>query len=173
MSYRSPIFKEDWRTYPAGETHQAEPGTPGGPRPGRDGHKCLLTTGFGDLPCTCVWPVLSAQGGLKQTGRCRIGPAGCTYPFCCSRSEGRMEVPGLSQALQAWAYCPSHLYGKQPCTMGTPSTAVGWFPLPEQGSSKVVSDVNAAMSSATGMWMTQINGLGIAWAGAGKKQDRM
>lgn len=163
MSYRCPIFKEDWRTQPTGATHQAECGTPEVPRSGRDGHKPLLTTGFGDLPCTGVWPVLSTQSELKQTGQCRIGPAGCTYSFCCSRSEGRME------ALQARAYCPSHLYGKQPCTMGTPSTAVARFPLPEQESSKVVSDESAAMSSATGMWMTQRNSLGIAWAGAGKK----
>lgn len=84
-----------------------------------------------------------------------------------------MEVPGLSQVLQAWAYCPSHLYGKQPCTMGTTSTAVGWFPLPEHESSKVVSDMNAAMSSARGMWTTQINGFGIVWAGTGKNQDRI
>lgn len=57
--------------------------------------------------------------------------------------------------------------------MRPPSTAVGCFPLPEEESSKLVSDVNTAMSSATGMWMTQTKGLGIAWAGAGKKQDRI
>lgn len=80
-----------------------------------------------------------------------------------------MEVPRLKQVLEAWAYCPSHLDGNQPCTTGTPPTAVGWFPLPEQESSEVVSDVDAEMSSATGMGMTQRNVLRIAWAGVGKE----
>lgn len=83
-----------------------------------------------------------------------------------------MEVPRLKQVLEAWAFCPSHLDGKQPCTMDAPSTAVGRFPLPEQESSKVVCDVNAEMSSATEMWMTQRNVLGIAWVGVGKKKTR-
>lgn len=56
--------------------------------------------------------------------------------------------------------------------MGTPTTAVSWFPLPEQESSKVVSDVSAAASSARETWMTWTNSLGIAWVGAGEKQDR-
>jgi len=53
--------------------------------------------------------------------------------------------------------------------MGTPSTAVGWFPLPEHESSKVVSDVSAVMSPTTGMWMAQTNSSGIAWVNGGEK----
>lgn len=164
MSYHSLVFKEGWRTYPRGATCQVELGR--GTSRGR--HKSLLTTGFGDLPCPYDGCVLSAQGWLKQTGQCRIGPAGCTSSFCCSRWEGGKEgtwaKPGTA------SICPSHLYGKKPCTMATPSTAVGWFPLPEQETSKVVSDENASTPSAAGMWMTQTNGLGIAGAGAGEKK---
>lgn len=73
----------------------------------------------------------------------------------------------------AASICPTHFYGKQLCTMGAPSTVAGWLLLSEQDCSKAVSDVKATKSSAAEMWMTQMNGPGIAWAGEGRKPDRI